>query len=117
MEFETLKQIIADTFSCDEAKITMEASLADKVEAVGLNPIPPAVRMTTGRVFEQYTTYPIHPETAQKEHNQQYRRAIEHVRKLNLIPGPVMLKEVISYTLKDGIRQVYCILRIPVEEK
>ena len=90
---------------------------ADKVEAVGLNPIPPAVRMTTGRAFEQYTTYPIHPETAQEEHNQQYRRAIEHVRKLNLIPGPVMLKEVISYTLKDGIRQVYCILRIPVEEK
>lgn len=39
MEFETLKQIIADTFSCDEAKITMEASLADDLGADSLDAV------------------------------------------------------------------------------
>lgn len=89
---------------------------ADKVDALGLKPAAPAVLMSTDRVFEQYITYPIHPETAQEEHNQQYRRAIAHVRRLNLVPGPTLLKEVISYTLQGGIRQVYCILRVQVKE-
>ena len=35
---------------------------------------------------------------------------------MNLVPGQVMLKEVVAYTLKNGTRQVYCILRIPVTE-
>ena len=39
MEFETLKQIISDTFSCDEAKITMEASLADDLGADSLDAV------------------------------------------------------------------------------
>ena len=42
MDFETLKQVIVDTLSCDEAKLTMEASLAedlgaDSLDAVELN--------------------------------------------------------------------------------
>ena len=42
MDFETLKQVIVDTLSCDEDKVTMEASLAedlgaDSLEAVELN--------------------------------------------------------------------------------
>lgn len=39
MDFETLKQIISDTFSCDEAKITMEASLADDLGADSLDAV------------------------------------------------------------------------------
>ena len=42
MDFETLKQVIADTFSCDEDKVTMETTLAedlgaDSLDAVELN--------------------------------------------------------------------------------
>ena len=42
MDFETLKQVIVDTLSCDEDKVTMEASLAedlgaDSLDAVELN--------------------------------------------------------------------------------
>ncbi len=42
MEFETLKQVIVDTLSCDEDKVTMEATLAedlgaDSLDAVELN--------------------------------------------------------------------------------
>lgn len=89
---------------------------ADKVEAAGLMPEPPAVLLPAGRVFEQYLSYPVHRETAQEEHNQQYARALEHIRRLNLIPGRTILKEIVSYTLQNHIRQSYCILRVPVEE-
>ena len=42
MDFETLKQVIVDTLSCDEDKVTMEATLAedlgaDSLDAVELN--------------------------------------------------------------------------------
>ena len=42
MDFETLKQVIVDTLSCDEDKVTMEATLAedlgaDSMDAVELN--------------------------------------------------------------------------------
>ena len=42
MGFETLKQVIVDTLSCDEDKVTMEATLAedlgaDSLDAVELN--------------------------------------------------------------------------------
>ena len=42
MTFETLKKIIVDTLSCDEEKVTLEASLfedleADSLDAVELN--------------------------------------------------------------------------------
>ena len=42
MDFETLKQVIVDTISCDEDKVTMEATLAedlgaDSLDAVELN--------------------------------------------------------------------------------
>ncbi len=42
MDFETLKQVIVDTLSCDEDKVTMEARLAedlgaDSLDAVELN--------------------------------------------------------------------------------
>ena len=42
MDFETLKQVIVDTLSCDEDKVTMEATLAedlgaDILDAVELN--------------------------------------------------------------------------------
>ena len=42
MELETLKQVIVDTLSCDEDKVTMEATLAedlgaDSLDAVELN--------------------------------------------------------------------------------
>lgn len=89
---------------------------ADKTGAVGLKPEPPAILMTTRRVFEQYISYPVHRETAQEEHDQQYSRIMEHVRRLNLIPGRTILKEVVGYTLQDHVRQAYCILRVPVEE-
>lgn len=89
---------------------------ADKIEAVGLKPEAPAVLMTTSRVFEQYIAYPTHRETAWETHDQQYSQIVEHVRRLNLIPGRTILKEVVSYTLQNQIRQVYCILRVPVEE-
>ena len=42
MDFETLKQVIVDTLSCDEDKVTIEATLAedlgaDSLDAVELN--------------------------------------------------------------------------------
>ena len=42
MDFETSKQVIVDTLSCDEDKVTMEATLAedlgaDSLDAVELN--------------------------------------------------------------------------------
>ena len=42
MDFETLKQVMVDTLSCDEDKVTMEATLAedlgaDSLDAVELN--------------------------------------------------------------------------------
>ena len=66
---------------------------ADKVEAVGLNPIPPAVRMTTGRVFEQYTTYPIHPETAPGRAQPAIPPRHRTCPQTEPDPRPVMLKE------------------------
>lgn len=91
---------------------------ADKVDALGLKPAAPAVLLSAKRVFEQYISYPIHSKTkeAQEEHNFQYRRVLDHVRRLNLIPGSTLMKEVVGYTLKDGVRQVYCILRTQIEE-
>ena len=42
MDFETLKQVIVNTLSCDEDKVTLEATLAedlgaDSLDAVELN--------------------------------------------------------------------------------
>ena len=37
MDFETLKQVIVDTLSCDEDKVTMEATLAEDLGADSLD--------------------------------------------------------------------------------
>ena len=37
MTFDELKQIVVDTLNCDEDKVTMEASLADDLQADSLD--------------------------------------------------------------------------------
>ena len=37
MTFEEMKKIVVDTLSCDEDKVTMEASLTEDLDAVELN--------------------------------------------------------------------------------
>ncbi|MGN0975797.1 MAG: acyl carrier protein [Gemmiger sp.] len=39
MEFEALKQVIVDTLSCDPEKVTLEASLADDLNADSLDAV------------------------------------------------------------------------------
>ena len=39
MDFETLKQVIVDTLSCDEDKVTMEATLAEDLGAYSLDAV------------------------------------------------------------------------------
>ena len=39
MTFDELKQIVVDTLNCDEAKVTMEASLADDLQADSLDAV------------------------------------------------------------------------------
>lgn len=39
MDFETLKQLVVDTFNCDADKVTMEASLAEDLEADSLDAV------------------------------------------------------------------------------
>lgn len=39
MTFDELKQIVVDTLNCDEDKVTMEASLADDLQADSLDAV------------------------------------------------------------------------------
>ena len=39
MTFDELKQIVVDTLNCDEDKVTMEASLADDLQADSLDSV------------------------------------------------------------------------------
>ena len=39
MTFDELKQIVVDTLNCDEDKVTMEASLADDLQADSLDTV------------------------------------------------------------------------------
>ena len=39
MTFDELKQIVVDTLNCDEDKVTMEASLADDLQADRLDAV------------------------------------------------------------------------------
>ena len=39
MTFDELKQIVVDTMNCDEDKVTMEASLADDLQADSLDAV------------------------------------------------------------------------------
>ena len=39
MTFDELKNIVVDTLSCDEEKVTMEASLADDLQADSLDAV------------------------------------------------------------------------------
>ena len=39
MTFDELKQIVVDTLDCDEDKVTMEASLADDLQADSLDAV------------------------------------------------------------------------------
>lgn len=39
MDFETLQKIVVDTLSCDADKVTMEASLADDLQADSLDAV------------------------------------------------------------------------------
>ena len=39
MTFEEMKKIVVDTLSCDEDKVTMEASLTDDLEADSLDAV------------------------------------------------------------------------------
>lgn len=89
---------------------------AEDISAIGLTPSAPAALMSTEKTFIQYTNYPVNREHAKEQHLHQYDQLIAHIRRLNLVPGRVILKEVVAYTLKNGTRQVYCILRIPVTE-
>ena len=74
MTFDELKQIVVDTLNCDEDKVTMEASLADdlqadSLDAVELNmaledacaPTPPpaelATMKTVGDIFNYITAH------------------------------------------------------------
>lgn len=89
---------------------------AEEAAAIGLKTSFPAVLMSTEKTFIQYTNYPVNRERAKEQHFHQYNQLVAHIRRMNLVPGQVMLKEVVAYTLKNGTRQVYCILRIPVTE-
>lgn len=89
---------------------------AEELAAIGLRTSPPAALMSTEKTFIQYTNYPVSREHAKEQHFHQYNQLVAHIRRMNLVPGRIMLKEIVAYTLKDGIRQVYCILRIPVTE-
>lgn len=89
---------------------------AEEAAAIGLKTSSPAVLMSTEKTFIQYTNYPVNRKRAKEQHFHQYNQLVAHIRRMNLVPGQVMLKEVVAYTLKNGTRQVYCILRIPVTE-
>ena len=39
MTFDELKQIVVDTLNCDEDKVTMEANLADDLQADSLDAV------------------------------------------------------------------------------
>ena len=41
MTFEEMKKIVVDTLSCDEDKVTMEASLTEDLEADSLDAVEP----------------------------------------------------------------------------
>ena len=54
MTFEEMKKIVVDTLSCDEDKVTMEASLTEDLEADSLVSIPDeelATLKTVGDIF------------------------------------------------------------------
>lgn len=87
---------------------------AQDAAAAGLSPAPPAVLLPAVRVFEQYTSYRVDKVNAGPQHDARYARLMARLAAMHLTPGPVMSKEMVACTLQGGVRQLHCILRVPV---
>lgn len=89
---------------------------AKDLDRLGLDAAPPVVQIPGGKVFVQYLHYEVRHENPMAQHQRQHAELLAHIQRLNLTPGPVIFKEIAAHTIKDGVRQVYCILRVPITE-
>lgn len=86
------------------------------LDRLGLDLAPPAVQIPGCKVFVQYLHYEVRQEDPTVQHRRQHAELLAHIQRLNLTPGTVVFKEIAAHTIKDGVRHVYCILRVPITE-
>lgn len=84
----------------------------DEARMVRLEPQAPARLVRQGRVLELYGSWQVHDNS----HSERlmYRTCMERAAQLHLQAEPVVFRKVFCYTEKEGIRQVHCLLRVPV---